>query len=162
MKKTLLALMLLTGSAQAATTISTTLTMTSPSAVISMTGVSATAYLSNVSATNISATSIYLANHPINPQAWAKIGGFGTCSVQTGSVNIASCTHVGTGRYGISFTTPINLPIASCTATATAANSMYAYYDSSISPTSAGIVIDTATTSSANDNAAIYCNISGQ
>lgn len=48
--------MFLSGSAQAATTISTTLTMTSPSAIISMTGVSATAYLSNISATNISAT----------------------------------------------------------------------------------------------------------
>lgn len=51
---------------QAATTISTTLTLTSPSALISMTGISSTANFMFVSATNISVTNLSVGNTAIS------------------------------------------------------------------------------------------------
>lgn len=87
MKKTLLTLLLLSGSAQAATTISTTLTMTSPSAVISMTGVSATAFLNN-----ISSTSMNLAGVSITAWPFTKCTAFNNISIP-GSSSSTALTH---------------------------------------------------------------------
>lgn len=94
----------------AATTISTTLTMTSPSAIISMTGISSTAYLRNISSTNVSTTLLTLANVDISasliPIASAYISTTAsTCTVLSAS-NISSCTRFTTGSVGVSFTTP--------------------------------------------------------
>jgi len=94
-------------------TVSRTLTLTSPSAYISMTGVSATAYIRNVSATNVSASSkISVGSTDLTSasisKAWVLGGSLtGTWAVSA-SYNVSSISRITAGEYNVSFTTPFS------------------------------------------------------
>lgn len=115
----LLALFLLISAPSfAATTISTTLTLTSPTALISMTGAGAVASLTTVYAKNISASSIAGGNigtatsnisgtGAALAKAWAQVDGFAPVSIRQG-YNVSTFTRVSAGKYGISFTNPLS------------------------------------------------------
>lgn len=166
-----LAFVALSAAAWAGTTISTTLTLTSPSAYISMTGVSATAYVTslsatrvvsalqvsatNVSATNVSATTI--TNRGV-AKAWATFGGLSACSISS-SLNISSCTKLGgTGNYSVSFTTPMNTStyVIQCT---TWLNVWASFLNTGPAPDVNGFAVNTRGTAAASnvDPGYIHC-----
>ncbi len=150
----------------AATTISTTLTMTSPTAIISMTSPSSTAYLANIVGTTISTTNISATNvststivGPANV-ALAKVyfNGTGSCSIVGTPFNVASCSRATTGTYGVSFTTPLANAnyIVNCIPQGPA---LFATLNAAISPTTTGFNINTANTGSATDSGRIMCTV---
>lgn len=164
-KYILTALMLgIAGVSQAATSISTTLTLTSPSAVISMTGVSATAYLTNVysntvsaslvSASTVSAT-IVSSTSPNIAFATANFNGFGGCAIRKG-YNISGCTRVSQGVYGISFTTPAVSADYSVGGNCMRNNTNETWFeltDQTSSPTVTGFTVRCQASAGANDTA---------
>lgn len=150
-----LAMVLLTANSWAGTsaldviTVSRTLTLTSPSAALTMNGASATAFLRNVSVTgvlsattvsasngnfaNISATQVLKAWGSVNAPAAALYKGF----------NVSSVQRVALGRYGVSFTTPLNdanyaLTLGAVQATGNATCITIGDSTGAISPTIAG------------------------
>lgn len=110
----ILALPAYAGSMQSAVTISETLTLTSPSAIISATGVSATAYITNISTTNlaaanISSTAISVGANTITsglvPIATALISTTSAgCTVLSSNGVITGCTRIAGGQFGVSGT----------------------------------------------------------
>ncbi len=111
--------------------ISQTMTLTSPSAVISMTGVSASAYLtnayiSNVSETNVSQTALTLGGRLIDPKAipCASFTYDGNAQVTIASTSlIASINRRATGIYDVSGTFP-SRPWPVCTPFNTVSNAI--------------------------------------
>lgn len=147
--------------AHAATTISTTLTMTSPTAIISMTGVSATAYLANIVGTTISTTNISASaiTGPVNV-ALAKVyfNGLAGCAIVGTAYNVASCSRSATGTYGISFTTVLGTAnyVVNCM---TQSPALFASLASTPSATTAGFNIATANASTTQDSARVMCTV---
>ncbi len=97
-------------SSLSAVTISKTLTLTRPTAYISMTGVSATAYLTKVSSTNVSTTNLSIGSTNISTSLLPIATGYisttaSTCTVLKSS-GISGCTRLSAGVYGVSLTTP--------------------------------------------------------
>lgn len=165
MKYTLATILALVAApAFAATTISTTLTMTSPTAIISMTEPSSTAYLANIVGSTISTTNISTTNisasaitGPANV-ALAKVtfNGSGACSIVGTPYNVASCSRATTGSYGISFTAPLlnNTYTINCM---TQTPALFSSVSATPSPTTAGFNISTANASSTQDSARVSC-----
>lgn len=94
--------------------VSRTLTLTSPSAVISMTGASATAYLRNISATTVSATTVSATNISATnissrgvAKAWGYINAGVSPSVILASFNVSSTTRLSAGKEVITFSQPM-------------------------------------------------------
>lgn len=144
-------------------TISRTLTLTSPSAVISMTGVSSTANLRTVVASTVSSTS-YIGR--AIPKAWAKMDG-NSCSVTAG-FNVSSCTRVSAGVYGVSFTTPMADAnyIVNCMARGSAIANVatgFSQASGNASPTASGFNFAVYATSSGSplDSGDIQCIVIG-
>lgn len=158
------------GSSLSSVNVSETLTMTSPSAIISMTGVSSTAnirFISStlVSSTNISATNITNAGVA---KAWINFNGVGGCSIRGVPLNVSSCTRIATGQYGISFTTPLSSAFYSinCTSRTTAAGANASFVNfptASPSPTTGGVIIQSVNGNSGSliDSSEINCTVMG-
>lgn len=169
MKKLLITgLLFIATSAQAATSISTTLTMTSPSAIISMTGVSSTAYFKNVSETNVSQTALTLGSRLIDPKAipCASFTYDGNAQSTLASTSlITSINRRATGIYDVSGTFP-GKPWVSCTPFNTAANAICSVQGNiaatAASPTVAGFLTgtqacSTGTAQNATTTCQVYC-----
>lgn len=138
----------------AATTISTTLSMTSPSALISGTGPSATIIMTNGLFTNLSATTLIAANISSSSvsgtalvsnriaKAHVVLNGAG-CTVISGDAT--SCQKLGTGSVAVSLSTvlPTAIYTPQCGVRGNGNTAWWATYPGSISNTTTGFFVDT-------------------
>lgn len=158
------ALLVLAYGANAATTISTTLTMTSPSAIISMTGVNSTAYLRTVSSTNVSTTNLTLGTIPVVSatlvRAWATFSGTVNGSfTPSATYNLSTFSRIGTGTYQFAIAPGVFNNNASCFGTGTdGTNSVPMAQRNICSTTSCTVVANTSGSGAVNLNiATISC-----
>lgn len=150
-------------SALSTVTVSQTLTMTSPSAIISATGVSATEYITNIVARNVStafistttiSATLISSTSPNIAAASVNFAGISSVSIRK-TFNISSVTRVVQGAYGISFTVPMsdaNYSVAgNCERTATN-ESWFEVTDQTTSPTTTGFTVRCQATAGATDS----------